>query len=127
MARGELYRRMPGGILTCGSYGGVNLYCRLQRAGFYWPSMGKDADQVQTQCETCQLAADREESYAMFTNEDWRSPFTQYLTEGILPQKYSERYKLRRLTTRYFLHNIVLFMLLVSKLNPDLGMKPITQ
>ena len=113
--------------MTCGSYGEVNLYCKLQRAGFYWPSMGKDADQVQTQCETYQLAADKEESYAMFTSEDWRSPFTQYLTEGILPQKYSERYKLRRLTTRYFLHNIVLFKLLVSKLNPDLGMKPITQ
>ena len=127
MVRGELYRRMPGGILTCRSYGEVNLYCRLQRVGFYWPSMGKDADQVQTQCKTYQLAADREESYAMSASEDWRSPFTQYLTEGILPQKYSERYKLRRLTTRYFLHNIVLFKLLVSKLNPDLGMKPITQ
>ena len=126
MVRGELYRRMPGGILTYGYYGEVNLYCRLQRAGFYWPSMGKDADQVQTQCETYQLAADREESYAMFASEDWRSLFMQYLTENILPQKHSERYKLRRLVTRYVLHNIVLFKLLVSKLNPDLGMKPIT-
>ena len=45
----------------------------------------------------------------MFTNEDWRSPFIQYLTEGILPQKYRERYKLKRLATRYFLHNTVLF------------------
>ena len=61
-------------------------------ASFYWPSMGKDADQVQTQCGTCQLAADREESYAVFISEDWRSPFIQYLTEGILPQKHSERY-----------------------------------
>ena len=33
----------------------------------------------------------------------------QYLTEGILPQKHSERYKLKRLATRYFLHNMVLF------------------
>ena len=112
--------------MTCRSYGEVNLYCRLQRVGFYWPSMGKDADQVQTQCKTYQLAADREESYAMSASEDWRSLFMQYLTEGILPQKHSERYKLRRLATRYFLHNIVLFKLLVSKLNPDLGMKPIT-
>jgi len=71
--------------------------------------MGKDADQVQTQCETCQFTANREESYAVFVSEDWRSPFIQYLTEGILPQKYSERYKLKRLATRYFLHNVVLF------------------
>ena len=67
LVKGELYRRMPGGVLsrcvgrveaqrklkdvydkTCGSYGEVSLYCRLQRVGFYWPSMGKEADQVQT-------------------------------------------------------------------------------
>ena len=71
--------------------------------------MGKDADRVQIQCETCQLAADREESYVVFINEDWRSPFIQYLTEDILPQKHSKRYKLKRLATHYFLHNTVLF------------------
>ena len=54
---------------------------------FYWPSMGKDADQVQTQCGTCQLAADREESYAMFVSEDWRSPFMQYLIEEVFCRK----------------------------------------
>ena len=65
LVKEELYRRMSGGILsrcvgqeeaqrklkeihdkTCGSCEEVSLYCRLQRAGFYWPSMGKDADQV---------------------------------------------------------------------------------
>ena len=85
---GELYRRMPGGVLSrfvgqeearkklkevhdktyefCRE---VNLYRRLQRASFYWPSMGKDTNQVQTQCETCQLVADREESYTVFISE----------------------------------------------------------
>ena len=71
--------------------------------------MGKDTDLVQTKCEACHLVVDREESYAMFTNEDWRSPFVQYLTEGVLPQKHSERYKLRKLATRYFLHKGILF------------------
>ena len=71
LVKEELYRRMPGGILsrcvsqeeaqrklkeiydkTCGSCGEVSLYRKLQRAGFYWLSMGKDADQVQTQCGT---------------------------------------------------------------------------
>ncbi|XP_023916324.1 uncharacterized protein LOC112027915 [Quercus suber] len=85
LVRGELYRRMLGGVLsrcveqeeaqrklkeihdkTSRSCGEVSLYRRLQRACFYWPSMGKDVDQVQTQCRTYQLAADREESYAMF-------------------------------------------------------------
>ena len=45
----------------------------------------------------------------MFTTEDWRSPFIEYLTEGILPQKHGERYKLRKLVTRYFLHEGILF------------------
>ena len=63
LVKEELYRRMSGGVLsrcvgqeeaqrklkkihdkTCGSCGEVSLYRRLQRAGFYWPSMGKDAD-----------------------------------------------------------------------------------
>nr|XP_023897501.1 uncharacterized protein LOC112009400 [Quercus suber] len=63
LVKGELYCRMPGGVLarcvrpeeaqrkfkevhdkTCGSCGDVSLYRRLQRAGFYWPNMGKDAD-----------------------------------------------------------------------------------
>ena len=45
----------------------------------------------------------------MFISEDQRSPFIRYLTEGIPPQKYSERYKLKRLATRYFLHNTIIF------------------
>ena len=55
---------------TCGSCGEISLYRRLQIVGFYWPNMGKDADQVQTQCGACQLTADREESYAVFISEN---------------------------------------------------------
>ena len=33
----------------------------------------------------------------------------QYLTEGVLPQKHSERYKLKKLAARCFLHEVVLF------------------
>ena len=85
LMKGELYHRMSRGILsrcvrheeaqrklkevhnrTCGFCGENNLYRRLQRAGFYWPSMGKDADLTQTQCEICHLAMDREESYAVY-------------------------------------------------------------
>ena len=55
------------------------------------------------------MAIDREESYAVFATEDWRSPFIQYLTKGVMPQKHSERYKLRKLVTHYFLHKGILF------------------
>lgn len=71
--------------------------------------MNKEADHVQAQCETCHMEMDWEESYAMFTKEDWRSPFVEYLVEGFLSQKDAEWYKLRKLVTSYFLHKGVLF------------------
>lgn len=104
LMKGEVYCRMPRAILsrcvgheegqkklkevynkTCGSCGKIKLYHRLQRADFYWPNLGKDADLIQTQCEAYHLVVDREESYAMFAIENWRSPFIHYLTEGALP------------------------------------------
>ena len=121
LMKGKLYCIMSGGILsrcvgqekalrklkevhgrTCGLCCEINLYRRLQRVGFYQPSMGKDADLFQTQCKTCHLAIDREESYATFTSEDWRSLFLQYLAKGVLPQKHNERYKLKKLAVHYF-------------------------
>ena len=128
LMKGKLYHRMPRGILsrcvgheeaqrklekvhnrTCGFCKEVSLYQRLQRVGFYWPNMSKDADLIQTQCEACHLAVDKEESYAVFAAEDWRSSFMGYLAEEILPQKHGERYKLKKLVTRYFLHKGILF------------------
>ena len=63
----------------------------------------------QTQSKACHLVADKEESYTVFTSEDWRSLFVHYLTEGILPQKHSKKYKLKKLAVRYFLHKDILF------------------
>ena len=78
LVKGELYRRMPKGIFsrcvghkeaqrklkevhgrTYRFYYKISLYRRLQRTGFYWPSMGKDANLVQTQCEACHLATNK--------------------------------------------------------------------
>ena len=86
---GELYWKMPGGVLSrcvgqeeaqrklkkvhdksCRFCGKVNFYHKLQKASFYWPSMGKDANQVQTQYKACRLAVDRKKSYAVFVSED---------------------------------------------------------
>ena len=33
----------------------------------------------------------------------------QYFVEGVLPQKHSETYKLKKLVARYFLHKGILF------------------
>ena len=87
--KGELYCKMPEVILlrfvgceeakrkleevhsrNCRFYKEISLYCRLKRAGFYWPDMNKEANQVSSRCKACQLAIDREESYAVFIVED---------------------------------------------------------
>ena len=67
LMKGELYCKMPGGILsrfveheevqrklkevhnrTYGFCGEISLYRRLQRVGFYWSNIGKDANLTQT-------------------------------------------------------------------------------
>ena len=68
----ELYRKCPGGVWarclslkesrkrlwevhekSYGSSGTVSLYRRLQRSGYYWPDMDKQAANIQSQCEKC--------------------------------------------------------------------------
>uniref|UniRef100_A0A2N9HXB3 Uncharacterized protein n=1 Tax=Fagus sylvatica TaxID=28930 RepID=A0A2N9HXB3_FAGSY len=75
---GDLYRRLPGGVLArcvslqeaakkltevhercCELRDGVSLYRRLQRLGYFWPSMGKEAAGLQEQCSSCQHQHDQ--------------------------------------------------------------------
>ena len=96
--------RLPGGILSrcinekegklrleelhsqvCRVAKRINLYRRMQRMGYYWLNMNKEAATVQERCQRCQLSVDKEESYVVFVVEDWRTPFMEYLAQGILP------------------------------------------
>ena len=86
---GELYRRLPDGILSkcinekegklkleelhtqaCGIVKKISLYRRMQRMGYYWPNMNKKTAILQEKCQECWLAIDKEESYAVFVAED---------------------------------------------------------
>uniref|UniRef100_A0A2N9H996 Reverse transcriptase domain-containing protein n=1 Tax=Fagus sylvatica TaxID=28930 RepID=A0A2N9H996_FAGSY len=125
---GELYHRLLGGVLarcisiqeakrklievhekTCEGGGGISLYRKLQRLGYYWPNMGREAVDLQSQCLTCQLQHDNEEVYVTFASTDWRIPFLEYFLEGILPQTHKEVYHLKRLASRYFVEGETLF------------------
>ena len=126
--KGELYRRLPGGILSrcinekegklkleelytqaCEVVEKISLYRRMQRMGYYWPNMNKEATIIQGKCQECLLAIDKEESYAMFVAEDWRVPFIEYLAQGILPTDKTLAHQLKKLADRYFLQNGILF------------------
>jgi ribonuclease HI len=125
---GDLYRRLPGGVLarcvsleearerlpkihetTCGDGGTISLYRRLQRLGYFWPNMSAEAAEIQSQCPTCQFHYSNEEVCATFVSTDWRTPFLEYLLEGILPSSPKDVYRLKRLALRYFVEEGTLF------------------
>ena len=71
--------------------------------------MSKQAAIVQEQCTSCQYTFGRMESCAVFSTSDWHIPFLEYLTKGILPDNHEEAYRLKKLATRYFLEEGILF------------------
>jgi hypothetical protein len=125
---GDLYRRLLGGVLarcismeeakekllevhekTCGDEGTISLYRRLQRLGYFLPSMSAKAADLQSQCLTCQFHHSNEEVCVTFISIDWRTPFLEYLLEGILPPNPKDAYHLKRLALRYFVEGGTLF------------------
>uniref|UniRef100_A0A2N9FK63 Reverse transcriptase n=1 Tax=Fagus sylvatica TaxID=28930 RepID=A0A2N9FK63_FAGSY len=125
---GDLYRRLPGGVLArcvslqeaakkltevhercCELRDGVSLYRRLQRLGYFWPSMSKEAAGLQEQCSFCQHQHESDQVYATFVSSDWRTPFLEYLIENVLPQTSQAATRLKKLATRYFVEGGILF------------------
>uniref|UniRef100_A0A2N9FWZ9 Integrase catalytic domain-containing protein n=1 Tax=Fagus sylvatica TaxID=28930 RepID=A0A2N9FWZ9_FAGSY len=95
---GDLYRRLPGGVLArCIS---------LEEAK---ESMSAEAAEIQNQCPTCQFHYSNEEVCATFVSADWRTPFLEYLLERILPSNPKDVYRLKRLALRYFVEGGTLF------------------
>ena len=88
LIEGELYRRLPGGILSqcinekegklrleelhsqaCRVVEKIILYRRMQCIGYYWLNMSKEATTIQEKCQKCLLSIDKEESYAVFVTK----------------------------------------------------------
>jgi hypothetical protein len=125
---GDLYHRLPGGILArCVSLreaarkltevhekssefsDGVSLYRRLQRLGYFWPNMSKEAASLQKQCSFCPHQHESDQVYATFVSSNWRTPFLEYLIENVLPLTSNVAIRLKKLATKYFVEGGILF------------------
>ncbi|CAL8992411.1 unnamed protein product [Prunus brigantina] len=125
---GELYRRLPGGVLTrcvgvaearrrlqevhdatCSLEPIISLYRRLQRKGYYWPEMKKQAAELQSNCPTCSTILSTEESFTISLAEDWRAPYLAFFVGGTLPTNSKLAYKLKKTIKRYFVDGSTLY------------------
>ncbi|CAL9012951.1 unnamed protein product, partial [Prunus brigantina] len=125
---GELYRRLPGGVLTrcvgvaearrrlqevhdatCSLEPIISLYRRLQRKGYYWPEMKKQAAELQSNCPTCSTILSTEESFTISFAEDWRTPYLAFFVGGTLPTNSKLAYKLKKTIKRYFVDGSTLY------------------
>ncbi|KAI5337975.1 hypothetical protein L3X38_017246 [Prunus dulcis] len=125
---GELYRRLPGGVLTrcvgmvearrrlqevhdvtCSLEPVTSLYRRLQRKGYYWPEMRKQAADVQANCPKCSTVPTTEEAFTVSLAEDWRAPYLAFFVEGALPTDAKLAYKLKKTVKRYFMDGATLY------------------
>ncbi|KAF7150460.1 hypothetical protein RHSIM_Rhsim02G0157700 [Rhododendron simsii] len=69
---------------TCGTRD-VSLYRRLQRQGYYWPTMATDAAELQNKCPKCRETPSKAECNFIGVYTDWRRPYIEFLTDGTLP------------------------------------------
>ncbi|KAF7130878.1 hypothetical protein RHSIM_Rhsim10G0096500 [Rhododendron simsii] len=82
----------------CGT-GDVSLYRRLQRQGYYWPTMATDAAELQNKCPKCRETPSKAECNFIGVYTDWRKPYIDFLTDGTLPPD----------RPKFFIHNEELF------------------
>ncbi|XP_021827276.1 uncharacterized protein LOC110767920 [Prunus avium] len=125
---GELYRRLPSGILarcigkteaqkrllevhdiSCGLDPIISLYRRLQRKGYYWPEMKKQASEVQASCPKCSTMPSVDEAFTISFAEDWRAPYLAFFIDGSIPTNTKDAGKLKRTAKRYFIDGSILY------------------
>ena len=127
LIEGVLYHRSANGVLArcissreaeerlravheqwCGEEG-PPLHRLLQRAGYFWPTMSKDALQLQKSCSRCSEPPDVKECNFIGSAGDWRRPYIDYLKNGVLPTNHYDARQLKRRVQRFFMNGDDLF------------------
>ncbi|XP_008231232.1 PREDICTED: uncharacterized protein LOC103330426 [Prunus mume] len=95
--------------VTCNLEPIISLYRRLQRKGYYWPEMRKQAAEMQANCPKCAKIPSTEESFTISFAEDWRAPYLASFINGVLPTNPKHACKLKRTMKRYFIDGSTLY------------------
>ena len=88
---------------------GPPLYRRIQRAGYYWPSMAKDASQLQVSCLSCLLMLDEAECKFVASTRDWRRSYMNFLKNNVLPTDSRDAKMIKRKVKKYILQGDELY------------------
>jgi hypothetical protein len=73
----------------------------MQRQGYYWPDLRKQADDLQRSCVACQVFPKEEECSFVEGVKDWRQVYIDYLTQGVLPAERKDALKVKRKSVRF--------------------------
>uniref|UniRef100_A0A2N9G8A8 RNase H type-1 domain-containing protein n=1 Tax=Fagus sylvatica TaxID=28930 RepID=A0A2N9G8A8_FAGSY len=96
--------------MCCELRDGVSLYRRLQRLGYFWPSMSKEAAKS---AGTVLILSTPAMNPIKFMQHSFRvigAPlFLEYFIENVLPQTSQAATRLKKLATRYFVEGGILF------------------
>ncbi|OMO51232.1 hypothetical protein CCACVL1_29921 [Corchorus capsularis] len=88
---------------------GPPLYRRMQRVGYYWPTMSSDCADMQYACSRCSEPPDVNDCHFVGSVGDWRRPYIEYLKNGVLPTNHQDARNLKRKVQRFFMKGNELF------------------
>ncbi|CAL2266938.1 unnamed protein product [Prunus armeniaca] len=95
--------------VTCNLEPIINLYQCLQRKGYYWPEMKKQAAEMQANCPKCATISSTEESFTISFAKDWRTPYLASFINGVLPTDSKHARKLKKTMKRYLIDGLTLY------------------
>ncbi|CAL8164134.1 unnamed protein product [Prunus armeniaca] len=95
--------------VTCNLEPIISLYQCLQRKGYYWPEMKKQAAEMQANCPKCATIPSTEESFTISFAKDWRTPYLASFINGVLPTDSKHARKLKKTMKRYLIDGLTLY------------------
>ena len=92
----------------CGEEG-PPLHRLLERARYFRPTMANDALKLQRSYKKCSEPPDMQECHFVGTDGDWRRPYIDYLTNGVLLANHQNAKQLKWRVKRFFIQVSELF------------------